>query len=288
MSLVSTRARIARLSGALVAVAIGAGVVNGIGLGQDPAPYAPPPENAGFDYQIGGDYPLPPGVSVVTRDWFSGAAEPDPVYSICYVNAFQTQADEPGVDRPDELSNWPRRLVLRALGDDPRWDGEYLIDIRSAARRARAAEWVQQMIEGCARKGYDAVEYDNLDSWTRLDDTRLAGRLPFGKREALAYARLLAARAHALGLAVGQKNTADITPTQARGVGFDFAVAESCGRFRECGDYRRVYGNRVIAIEYRRRDFDRACATVGDQISVVLRDRGVSTPGSSRYVHRVC
>ncbi|MCL4288166.1 MAG: hypothetical protein KJ006_11045, partial [Thermoleophilia bacterium] len=61
--------------------------------------YGPPPANAGFDYQIGGDYPLPAGVSVVSRDWFSGSPAPDPAYSICYVNAFQTQPDERGVDR---------------------------------------------------------------------------------------------------------------------------------------------------------------------------------------------
>src|SRR5262245_41067774 len=41
-----------------------------------PAPaasWAPPPVNAKFDYQIGGDYRLPRGASVVSRDWFSGA-----------------------------------------------------------------------------------------------------------------------------------------------------------------------------------------------------------------------
>lgn len=252
------------------------------------ATYAPPPENAGFDYQIGGDYPLPEGVSVVTRDWFGGAAEPAPVYSICYVNAFQSQADESGTDRPDELSNWPRRLVLRRLGDDPRWGGEYLIDIRSAARRALAADRVQQMIEGCAGKGYDAVEFDNLDSWTRFDDTPLADRVPFGKRAALAYARLLTTRAHALGLAVGQKNTVDVTAKQASRTGFDFAIAEECGRYRECNGYRRVHGNRVVAIEYRRKDFDHTCATVGDAISVVLRDREVSRPGERGYVYDAC
>jgi hypothetical protein len=32
------------------------------------AEWAPPPANAKFDYQIGGDYPLPDGVSVVSRD----------------------------------------------------------------------------------------------------------------------------------------------------------------------------------------------------------------------------
>ena len=248
----------------------------------------PLPANAGFDYQIGGDYPLPPGVSVVSRDWFSGQAAADPVYSICYVNAFQTQADESGVDRPDERSNWPRRLVLNRLGDDPHWGGEYLVDVRDRARRRRAARWVAQMTAGCARKGFEAVEFDNLDSWTRFDGTPLAGRVPFGKREALAYARRLVGRAHALGLAAAQKNTADVTRAQSRRVGFDFAIAEECARYDECDRYRRVYGRRVIEIEYRRRDFRKACREQGSDISVVLRDRLVSTPAAQRYVYDGC
>ena len=250
--------------------------------------FAPPPVNAGFDYQIGGDYPLPEGVSVVSRDWFSGDPAPGSAYSICYVNAFQTQANERGTDRPDERSNWPRRLVLNKLGDDPHWGGEYLVDIRSSAKRKRAARWVGPMIDGCASKGYDAVEFDNLDSWTRFDGTPLAKRVPFGKRQALAFAKLLAKRAHGAGMAVGQKNTVDVSADQSRRTGFDFAIAEECARYRECDRYRRVYGDHVVAIEYRRSDFERACQMVGADISVVLRDRNVSKPGARSYVYDAC
>jgi hypothetical protein len=257
------------------------------GSAQAPA-VVPPPTNAGFDYQIGGDYPLPPGVTVVSRDWFSGDPAPDPAYSICYVNAFQTQANEPGTDRPDERGNWPRKLVLAKLGDDPKWGGEYLIDIRSERKRKRAARWVQPMLSECAEKGYEAVEFDNLDSWTRFDGTPLAKRVPFGKRQALAYAADLSRRSHALGLAVGQKNTADVTPRQAERTGFDFAVAEQCARFNECDTYRKVHGDLVIAIEYGRKHFEDACAEFGDRLSIVLRDRLVSTPGKSRYVFDSC
>lgn len=272
-------------------VLIAAAVVTAAVVLLDPDPttaYSPPPANAGFDYQIGGDYPLPDGVSVVSRDWFSGRPAAEPAYSICYVNAFQTQANEPGTDRPDERSNWPRRLVLSRLGDDPQWGGEYLVDIRSAKKRKRAVAWVGQMIAGCAAQGYDAVEFDNLDSWTRFNGTPLKKKVPFGKRQALAYAKLLAGRAHALDLAVGQKNTAEITRRQSRRPGFDFAIAEECGRWRECGRYRSVYGDDVVAIEYRRRDFRRTCTAVGDRISVVLRDRLVSAPASSRYIYDAC
>ena len=246
------------------------------------------PANAGFDYQIGGDYPLPQGVSVVSRDWFAGAPAPDPAYSICYVNAFQTQADEAGTNRPDEQGNWPRRLVLATLGDDPNWGGEYLIDLRSAKKRRAAAAWVQQMVDGCAEKGFEAVEFDNLDSWTRFNGTPLARRVPFGKAEALDYAGRITRYAHDQGLAVAQKNTAGLTVRQVRRVGFDFAVVESCGRFDECERFQRADGDQIVAIEYRRKDFDAACAAVGDAVAVVLRDRAVSTPGSGGYVFDTC
>ena len=252
------------------------------------AGYAPPPVNSGFDYQIGGDYPLPAGVSVVSRDWFSGAAAADPAYSICYVNAFQTQADEPGTNRPDEHSNWPRRLVLNKLGDDPHWGGEYLIDISTARKRKRAAAWVGQMIEGCADGGFEAVEFDNLDSWTRFDGTPLARKVPFGKRDAVAYAALIAARAHALDLAVGQKNTVELGAKARRRVGFDFVIAEECARYHECGRYVRAYGDHVISVEYHRSTFERACAEIGDRVSVVLRDRNVSRPGARGYKYAAC
>ena len=140
---------------ALLALALGLAIADG----EDPqadagaeGAVAPPPANAGFDYQIGGDYPLPDGVTVVSRDWFAGEAAEAPAYSICYVNGFQTQANEAGVDRPDERANWPPQLVLSELGDDPNWGGEYLVDIRNRAKRRRAAGWVQQMIEGCERE----------------------------------------------------------------------------------------------------------------------------------------
>ena len=240
------------------------------------AAFVPPPANAGFDYQIGDAYRPPDGVRVVSRDWSARPLRGG--YSVCYVNAFQTQPD----------AKWPGDLVLRELGDDPNWGGEYLLDISTRAKRRRIADRVQRWLAACARKGFAAVEPDNLDSWTRFDGTPRAGDVPFGKRAALAYARLIARRAHALGLAVAQKNTVELTRAQVRRVGFDFAIAEECGRYRECDGYRRLYGDRVLAIEYRRRDFRAACRAVGDHIAVVLRDRDITAPGSSTHRFDTC
>jgi len=49
-----------------------------------------------------------------------------------------------------------------------------------------------------------------------------------------------------------------------------------------------VFGNRMIDIEYGRSGFRAACAAVGRTLSVVLRDRLVSTPGSPGYVNDRC
>ena len=114
-----------------------------------------------------------------------------------------------------------------------------------ARRRSgtRLAEIVGRWAEGCARDGFDAVEYDNLDSFTRshgLITPQAGGRLRPAARPRRARA----------GLAAGQKNLAGFDGTT---VGFDFAVAEECGRYRRVRRATsRDFGDRVLAIEYRR------------------------------------
>ncbi|WP_341350812.1 endo alpha-1,4 polygalactosaminidase [Nocardioides convexus] len=94
--------------------------------------------------------------------------------------------------------------------------------------------------------------------------------------QAKAFARTLVRRAHLRRLAVGQKNWSELDGTT---LGFDFAVAEECGRYDECGDYVASYGRRVLVIEYRRADFRRACARWGPRLGIVLRDRALSPRG---------
>ena len=247
-------------------------------------PSTPQPD-AQFDYQIGADYTPADGVTVVSRDWFAG--EPLTTaggggYSICYINAFQTQPDEDGVDRPDERANWPSELVLSEFGDDPNWDGEYLVDLSTVSRRYLATQHVATMIDTCAAKGFDAVEFDNLDSWTRF-------AVPFDQDEAVAYAAALTGYAHSVGLAAGQKNTPELgAEVSLDAIGFDFAIAEECGRFDECEAYTDVFGDDVIAIEYSADGFAAACAAIGDQVAVVRRDIEVTTPDSPTYVYDSC
>ncbi|GCD88357.1 hypothetical protein NLS1_03630 [Nocardioides sp. LS1] len=231
------------------------------------AAVSPLPVGTDVDYQLGGNRAVPRHVGIVVRDRSAKPARGR--YNVCYVNGFQTQAEEKAFWR----DHWS--LVLKRDGKpvaDEAW-GEWLLDLRTASRRERLATIMGRWVTGCAHHGFDAVEFDNLDSFTRSD-----GLLT--RRQAIAYARLLVKRAHAAGLAAGQKNLAGFDGTR---VGYDFAVAEECGRWRECSSYVAHYGRRVLAIEYRRKDFRWTCRHYGGRLPVVLRDLDLSPTGVRRW-----
>jgi len=122
-----------------------------------------------------------------------------------------------------------------------------LLDTRSRGRRVALAGIVGGWIDGCARSGFDAVEPDNLDSWTR--------------------SRGVLHRADAI----------------------DFAVAEECRVYDECGAYAAAYGRRVIEIEYADqglRFFVAACRLRGGRASII--DRELARPGAAGYVYGGC
>jgi hypothetical protein len=223
----------------------------------------PPPVGTDFDYQLGGASEPAPNVGIVARDRTEAPAPGR--YNICYVNAFQAQ--------PDEKPFWRKHpaLVLKRHGKpvvDSAW-GEWLLDVGTKAKRIKLARIMTRWIEGCAADGFDAVEFDNLDSYTRSHKLLTRG-------DATRFAGSLVKATHEAGLAAGQKNLADWDGTA---VGFDFAVAEECSRWHECDDYLAHYGDQVLMIEYRRVDFDAGCAGYGSRVAIVLRDLDLSPDG---------
>ena len=220
-----------------------------------------------WDYQLGGARRVPDRVDVVVRD---RRAEPvSGVYDVCYVNGFQTQPDEKRFWR----DHW--RLVLKRGGEpvvDGAW-GEWLLDLRTPAKRRALARIVGRWTDRCADDGFAAVEYDNLDSFTRSRGLLTAA-------DARAYAARLVSRAHDAGLAAAQKNRAQWDGTV---VGYDFAIAEQCAQYDECGDYVDTYGDRVLPVEYRRRAFRTGCRDWGDQLPVLRRDVALSAHGTRRW-----
>jgi Glycoside-hydrolase family GH114 len=237
-----------------------------------------PPTNGGLDYQLYEPYALPSGVTIVSRDKSAPIAAG--AYNICYVNGFQTQPEEAGF-----WTNEHPELLLRDQNDnpveDPEWEGEYALDITTPAKRAALTTIERKWFEACAAAGYDAVEVDNLDTYSRF-----GGRI--AENDAVAFVRGLADIAHALGMAIAQKNAAEIVGRRVE-MGTDFVVSEECNRWDECDVYTEAYGSHVLMIEYRKQDFDKGCADYPNY-SVVLRNLLLTAPGSSEqsYVFDDC
>ncbi|WP_324012944.1 endo alpha-1,4 polygalactosaminidase [Microbacterium sp. JZ37] len=255
-----------------------------------------PPRDGVLDYQLGGAYAPAPEVTIVVRDRTEAPA--DGAYGVCYVNLFQTQPDPASGPDPalEGTTAWwdavHPELLLRdadgALVVDEEWN-EALFDIRTAATREALLQIQSAWLRGCADDGYDAVEPDNLDQHERSHGLQTLDH-------ALAYMAEVIPLAHRLGLAVAQKNTAELG-TSGPELGFDFAVAEECELHDECADYR--YPGRVLEIEYddtgaverdgtTRTAFEWACARRSGDHPITLRDRDATPRGDPAHVFAHC
>ncbi|MFJ2827427.1 endo alpha-1,4 polygalactosaminidase [Streptomyces sp. NPDC087263] len=233
----------------------------------------PPPKHVRWDYQVGGAYTPPTGVQVVSR---SHEDAPAPgVYNICNFNAFQAQEDAEG--------DWDPDLLLRDANGKVVYDkdwGEAVLDIRTAAKRKRIAAEVIAWIDQCAAKGYQAVEPDNYDTFTRFPNYLTAN-------QAKAFMKLLSVHAHGKGLAIAQKNTLELVPDRAS-VGLDFAVVEECGEWNECGEFAEAFDNNVLVVEYTAKGLSTVCADWSTTLSVVRRDQLVLPKDTNGYLRKTC
>jgi len=269
-----------------------------------------PPADGKFSYQLGGAYAPESGVQVVSRDRTAPPAG-TAYYNICYVNLLQTQPDEDGQSTtkpPYGTTRWwvlnhPDLLLTDANGDvivDADWN-EALFDVRTAAKRTALLAIQGAWFEQCRDDGYQAIEPDNLDAFSRS-----TGLITFAQTKE--YLKLVVPYVHDLGLAIAQKNTSD-SPNGYGGIGstfvdgtegFDFAIAEECAAYEECDGYTDEYGALVFEIEYtdnnpaqQRSDVTKSayawiCQDDGATRSIILRDRDVVTPTDPAYHYEEC
>lgn len=153
---------------------------------------------------------------------------------ICYLDVGSWETYRPDADR------FPRSAIGRKYDGfpDERW-----LDV---SRFQLFAAPLKQRIAMCARKGFDAVEPDNLAAWEPENRTGFA----ISRADQLRFNRWIARRAHRRGMAVALKNDG----RQARQlVGqFDFAIVEECFQYDECGYYEPFVnrGKAVFVAEY--------------------------------------
>jgi hypothetical protein len=150
---------------------------------------------------------------------------------ICYIDVGSWERFRP------DANAFPRSLLGRGNG----WPGERWLDIR---RRKLLEPIIAARLRMCARKGFDALEPDNIDGFE--NDTGFA----ITAAQQLRYDEWVAREAHALGLAVLQKND----PEQARPLEpyFDGVLDEQCNQYHECSAFKPYLraGKPVLNAEY--------------------------------------
>jgi hypothetical protein len=144
-----------------------------------------------------------------------------------------------------DKDKFPDSVLGRALDG---WPGERWLDIR---RIGVLSPIMKARIARCARKGFDAVEPDNIDGYQNKSGFSLSGT------DQLRYNRWFARQAHKKGLSVALKN--DLGQVKALVPNFDFAIVEECFQYRECGKAVPFIdaGKAVLEVEYKleRSDF---------------------------------
>jgi hypothetical protein len=199
----------------------------------------PTPTTQPWQWQLTGKVDLAVTAPVFDVDGFdTGARLVDrihkkPARAVCYLSVGTYERWRPDAHR------FPTRLLGRPL--DPPFQNERWLDIR----RLRALEPIMRRRLGiCARKGFDAVEPDNVDGYQNRTG------FPLSQGDQLRYNRWVANAAHRKGLAVGLKN--DLGQVRRLLSYFDFAVNEQCFQYHECSKLDRFIaaGKPVFGAEY--------------------------------------
>jgi Glycoside-hydrolase family GH114 len=174
---------------------------------------------------------------------------------ICYIDVGTW---EPG--RPDS-----KQFPSSVLGSGVEgWPGEKWLDIRQLGVLEPI---MTARFQICREKGFDAVEPDNMDGYEN------ATGFPIAASQQLSYDEWVAGEAHALGMAVFQKN--DSGQTEQLQPYFDGALDEQCNQYKECAAFHPYLaaGKPVLNAEYSASSFcaaDNAAGIMGARFSLEL------------------
>jgi uncharacterized membrane protein YccC len=200
----------------------------------------------------------PAGAAAVqpSWDWIIGIDElpsPPPAVDFLGLDGFDTpkryvvDAGQRGIRTWCYLSvgtieNWrPDRKAFEALNDKelkagrkpfigkryPEWEGERWLDVR---RYKVFLPLMVDRMEMCRDKGFEFVEFDNLDAYENRTGFKIT------RSDTVGYAKALASEARRLGLKPMQKNVPELAKTLEPH--FDALLFEDCALYKFCGDAR--------------------------------------------------
>jgi hypothetical protein len=150
---------------------------------------------------------------------------------ICYIDVGTAENWRP------DYSSFPASV----LGSSNGWPGERWLDI---SKLSVLEPIMTARFQMCREKGFDAVEPDNIDGYENSTG------FPLTAAEQLSYDEWIAGEAHALGMAVLQKN--DGEQTGQLEPHFDGALDEQCNQYHECSNFGPYLaaGKPVLNAEY--------------------------------------
>jgi hypothetical protein len=150
---------------------------------------------------------------------------------VCYIDAGTWENWRP------DAGQFPRSVLGRPNG----WPGERWLDIRHLSILGPI---MQRRMDLCRSKGFDGVEFDNVDGYTNNTG------FPLTAADQLTFDTWLANQAHQRGLSVALKNDLDQVPTLLPY--FDWALDEQCFQYAECNKLQPFIaaGKAVMEVEY--------------------------------------
>jgi hypothetical protein len=200
--------------------------------------WQPKPTTAPWQWQLQGRIDTSVAASVYDVDGFEtpqatvSALHRQGRKAICYLDVGSWENFRPDADR------FPHSVIGRRYEGFP---NERWLDIRHFGSFAAP---LKARIAMCARKGFDAVEPDNIAGWENNTG------FPLTSADQLRFNLWIAGQAHSRGMAVALKNDGRQV-VQLVGT-FDFAIVEQCFQYEECGVYRPFveHGKAVFEAEY--------------------------------------
>jgi hypothetical protein len=151
---------------------------------------------------------------------------------VCYTSAGSVEDWRPDADA------FPARVIGKELDG---WKGERWLDIR---KRRILRPIMQERVDLCAQKGFDGIEFDNVDAWSNDPG------FPLTRMDQLRYNIMLANMAHTAGLGAAMKN--DVEQVRRLLPYFDMHLDEECFRYDECDRLLPFVeaGKLVFEVEY--------------------------------------
>ncbi len=154
------------------------------------------------------------------------------IKAVCYISAGSWE------EWRSDAGDFPSRVLGRSNG----WPGEKWLDIRSLDVLGPI---MKARMDMCVRKGFDGIEFDNVDGYQNNTGFPLTGQ------QQLRFNVFLANQAHRRGLTAFLKN--DLGQIQKLLPYYDAALNEQCFQYSECGKLRPFVdaGKPVFGVEYK-------------------------------------